>query len=37
MFEMMILVLAGKSAAVVKVVEKELKPYVTQTRVIRRK
>jgi hypothetical protein len=37
MFEMMIAVLQGHSAKVVKAVEKELKPYVTATRVIRRK
>lgn len=36
-FEQMLLVLAGKSQAVVKQVEKELKPFVTETRVIRRK
>ena len=37
MFEMMIAVLQGHSAKVVKAVEKEMKPYVTQVRVIRRK
>lgn len=37
MFEMMIAVLQGHSAKVVKAVEKELKPYVVATRVIRRK
>jgi hypothetical protein len=37
MFEMMIAVLQGHSAKVVKAIEKELKPYVTATRVIRRK
>jgi len=37
MFEMMIAVLQGHSAKVVKAVEKELKPYVIGTRVIRRK
>ena len=37
MFEMMILVLAGKSEKVVKAVEKELKPYVDQTRIVKRK
>ncbi len=37
MFEMMIVILAGGSAKVVKAVEKELKPYVVGTRVIRRK
>jgi len=37
MFEMMIAVLQGHSAKVVKAVEKELKPYVIATRVIRRK
>jgi hypothetical protein len=36
-FEMMLLVLAGKSQAVVKAVEKELKPYVTDVRVYRQK
>jgi hypothetical protein len=36
-FEQMLLVLAGKSAQVVKQVEKELKPYVTDTRVYRQK
>ena len=36
-FEMMLLVLAGKSAQVVKAVEKSMKPYVTEVRVIRRK
>jgi hypothetical protein len=36
-FEAMILILAGKSAQVVKATEKALKPYVTETRVIRRK
>jgi hypothetical protein len=37
MFEMMIAILQGHSAKVVKAVEKELKPYVTQTRMIKRK
>jgi hypothetical protein len=37
MFEMMIAILQGHSAKVVKAVEKELKPYVVSTRVIRRK
>ena len=37
MFEMMIAILQGHSAKVVKAVEKELKPYVVATRVIRRK
>ena len=37
MFEMMILTLAGKSAQVAKAVEKAMKPYVTEVRVIRRK
>lgn len=37
MFEMMIAVLQGHSAKVVKAVEKEMKPRVTQVRVIRRK
>lgn len=36
-FETMILILAGKSAQVVKAVEKELKPYVTDVRVYRQK
>lgn len=37
MFEMMIAILQGHSAKVVKAVEKELKPFVIGTRVIRRK
>jgi hypothetical protein len=37
MFEMMVAILQGHSAKVVKVVEKELKPFVVGTRVIRRK
>jgi hypothetical protein len=36
-FEMMLLVLAGKSQAVVKAVEKELKPYVIDSKVYRQK
>jgi hypothetical protein len=36
-FEMMLLVLAGKSQAVVKAVEKDLKPYVTKVQVYRQK
>ena len=36
-FEQMILVLAGKSAQVVKAVEKELKPFVTDINVYRQK
>ena len=36
-FEQMILILAGKSAQVVKQVEKELKPHVTDVRVYRQK
>lgn len=37
MFEMMIAILQGHSAKVVKAVEKEMKPYVTQVRVYRQK
>ena len=37
MFEMMILVLAGKSAQVVKAVEKEMKPRVSGVKVYRQK
>ena len=37
MFEMMVAILQGHSAKVVKAVEKELKPFVTGTRVIRKK
>ena len=37
MFEMMIAILNGQSAKVVKAVEKELKPYVTKTQVYRQK
>ena len=36
-FENMILILAGKSAQVVKATEKALKPYVTDTKVYRQK
>ena len=36
-FEQMLLVLAGKSAQVVKATEKALKPYVTDVRVYRQK
>ena len=36
-FETMILILAGKSQAVVKATEKALKPYVTDVRVYRQK
>lgn len=36
-FEQMLLVLAGKSQAVVKQVEKELKPFVTDAKVYRQK
>jgi hypothetical protein len=36
-FEMMLLVLAGKSNKVVQAVEKELKPYVTGSKVYRQK
>jgi hypothetical protein len=37
MFEMMVAILQGHSAKVIKAIEKELKPYVVSTRVIRRK
>jgi hypothetical protein len=37
MFEMMVVILSGGSAKVVKAVEKALKPMVVETRVIRRK
>jgi hypothetical protein len=37
MFEMMIAILQGHSAKVVKAVEKELKSHVSQVRVIKRK
>lgn len=37
MFEMMIAILQGHSAKVVKAVEKELKPRVLSTRVIKHK
>ena len=36
-FEMMLLVLAGKSNKVVQAVEKAMKPYVTEVRQIRKK
>ncbi len=36
-FETMLLILAGKSAQVVKATEKALKPYVTDVRVYRQK
>ena len=36
-FEQMILILAGKSAQVVKATEKALKPHVTDVRVYRQK
>ena len=36
-FEAMILILAGKSAQVVKATEKALKPFVTDTKIYRQK